>query len=86
MVSCCPRLCGLGYPGLSSLGDQVMSQHQTTDEGVNEQISKEAIWVSGEDRNLAVLRHRVACTHPLPTLQLLDLHHHAGSLGSPPAL
>lgn len=43
-----------------------MSQHQTTDEGVNEQISKEAIWVSGEDRNLAVLRHRVACTHPLP--------------------
>lgn len=42
MVSCCPRLCGLGYPGLSSLGDQVMSQHQTTDEGVNEQISKEA--------------------------------------------
>ena len=34
IASCCPQLCGLGSPGLSSLGDQVRSQQQTTYGGV----------------------------------------------------
>lgn len=83
IASCCPRLCGLGYPGLSSLGDQVRSQPQTAGER-GKRTNKEAIWVSREDGSRAVLCPSAA--PPLPTLQQLpDSRPRAGSPGPSPA-
>lgn len=74
----------VGLPRPVFTGESSMSQHQTTDEGVNEQISKEAIWVFREDRDSALLCPRAACTTYSQHCRSQTSITMQGAQGSPP--